>query len=745
MGMMMAGQSSPATNPQMPPMGGQMPQMGGQMPMQPPEEIPTPEDDSSEIDRLLSDTNIADKLNKTEKGKNKLNTIGSDVWEGYTKDKESRKDWEAQNEVYIKLACQFVEKKNFPWPNASNVKYPVLTTAALQFASRAYPSLIGGFDIVKAKAIGNDPSGEAAKAAQDISTHMSYQLLHEMQGWDEDMDKLCFILPILGTCFKKTYYSKEKECNVSELVLPKDLIVNYWAKDIDSAFRKTHVLYRTPNQIKERQLEGIYLDDIDLSTGGSPDNNKKELLSNAAPPAVDESSPRMILEQHTFLDLDEDDYKEPYTIIVDYETRKVLRIVARFYKEGVKLNEKGDVVRIVPCEHFTKFGFIPNPDGGFYDLGFGILLGGVNESVNTLINQLIDAGTLSIVKGGFITKGIRIKQGELKMRPGQWQMVNNFGDDLKKGIYPLPVKEPSNVLFQLLGTLIQSGKELASIAEIFTGKMPGQNTPAATTMATIEQGLKVFTAIYKRIFRSLGEEFEKLYKLNKIYLPDQVTFTVDVAGASQQKTVKKENYSYGTQPTGNKAFVKIIPAADPNMVSETQKLMKAQGLLELMPMGTINPKEATLRILENEGHTDVAKLTEMPPAGPPPDVAQKQAQLEWDKEYGKRELDLREKEIQIKGIEVLHASMERQAKAKKALAEAEAAGNETNLVSLEAEYKKMELEETSLREFAKMQMDHQLNRENASADRAVDLQKHSMGLDVKKEIAAMQPKGGNVV
>ena len=218
-----------------------------------------------------------------------------------------------------------------------------------------------------------------------------------------------------------------------------------------------------------------------------------------------------------------------------------------------------------------------NPDGSFYDIGFGVLLGPLNESVNTIINQLIDAGHLSSLQGGFLGKGLRLRMGEQRFQPGEWKVVNATGDDLKKQIVPLPVKEPSNVLFELMGSLITSGKELASVAEIFVGKTPGQNTPATTTMATIEQGMKVFTAVYKRIYRSLGEEFTKLFRLNSLYLNPN-TYN-EVVGMS----INPEDFDEEQR--------KVFPGADPTAVSQTEKLLKAQGLLELLGTGMLDPVE----------------------------------------------------------------------------------------------------------------------------------------------------------
>ena len=697
-----------------------------------------------EIDELVVSINIAESI-KDET----LKKIGTDAVRGYQADLETRSGWETQNDKWMKLALQVAEEKTYPWQGAANIKYPLLTTAALQFGSRAYPSLVPSFDVVKAKVIGKGQPSESQipqsmspqggppptatppmgmppmasavtpeQQAKDdlnaiattISTHMSYQVLYEMEGWEEDMDKLCLVLPILGCCFKKTYYSAIKKKNCSELILPKDLVINYWAKSIDSAIRKTHVIYLTPNDIVERQRLGNYkeYEDFDF-TGGvrTTDNTVSDKVSQQSAPGTEEDTPRTILEQHTFLDLDEDGYKEPYVVTVDLESTRVLRIAARYNTKSIERTAKNKIAKIVPIEYFTQFNFIPNPEGGIYGVGFGLLLGSLNESANTVLNQLVDAGSLSNLQSGFLAKGLRLgKAGDYRFTPGEWKWVNSSYDDLKKGIFPLPVREPSNVLFQLLGMLIQSGKELASIAEIFTGKMPGQNTPASTTMATIEQGLKVFTSIYKRIYRALGKEFEKLYKLNEMYLPEEgADYAMDRDGVIVDGTVSRDLYK--------QAKVKIVPAADPNMVSETQKLILLQGLQELAQFGNINPRVLTQRGLEMQGQPGIAELMEMPPSGPPPEIQMQIDELAFKKESFQAEMVLEEKRIKLETEKLSSESLKRSSEVFLNLAKAEAAGTETNLAQIQAYVQSLSGEEEAHRNRIGMMVD----MHNAEEDR----------------------------
>ena len=543
---------------------------------------------------------------------------------------------EKKAKEYFELALQVAKEKSFPWPKASNVKFPLVSIASMQFGARAYPTLVPSTGkIVQMRVLGKDPDGEKFKRAQRVSTHMNYQLTVQMEDWEEDYDKLLIMLPIIGVAFKKTYYDSSLRRNKSCLVLPQNLVVNYWTKSLEESFRITEVLYLTRNQVKERQLQDIYLADVDL---GDPvlevdtDNEKRDLK----PVKVDQSTPYKILEQHTFLDLDDDGYFEPYIVTVDYHTTKVLRIVPRFKQENIDTNVDGDVVSIKPDHYYTKFPFFPNPDGSFYDLGFGHLLGPINEAVNTLINQLVDSGTIRNLQAGFVGKGIQIRKGEQRFQPGEWKQVNAIGDDLRKQIVPLPSNEPSKVLFELLGLLIQSGKELASIAEIFVGKMPGQNTPAYTTKETVEQGMKLFTAIYKRVYRAQSKELKKLYELNRYYLdPEEYVSVLD-------EPIQQSDYD---APPDD-----LIPAADPSASSNTEKLAKVEALAQLLPLGTINPMALTMRWLEAMDETQPEQLI-IPPEQqqqkPDPKVEAEMAKTQIKQAESQHKMQMEELKMQL--------------------------------------------------------------------------------------------------
>ena len=575
---------------------------------------------SKEIEVFLESNNIAENLKDEE-----LVAIGSEAKRGFDADLASRKDWDAAVEEYIKLAKQIAEVKTYPWKGASNVKYPLLSTAAMQFAARAYPSLVpSDRKVVKGRPIGKDQDGMKTKTAEAVSIYMSWQIMDEMEGWEEDMDKLLIMLPVVGVMFKKTYWDSVKKVNCSKLVLPKNLVVDYWAKSLKDAERVSEILELSERKVKERIQGGIWKD-IELGQAPIP------VDANNAPQA-DDITPYEFVEQHTFLDLDDDGYKEPYVVTFQRTSGKVVRIVAR-YDQNTMIMNGDDIAMIEPIQYYTKFGFIPSPDGSFYDIGFGVLLGPINESVNTLINQLIDSGHMASLQSGFLGKGLRLGLGDRTFKPNEWKVVNATGDDLKKQIVPLPTKEPSKVLFELMGSLITSGKELASVAEIFVGKMPGQNTPATTTMATIEQGMKVFTAVYKRIYRSLSEEFAKLYRLNSLYLNKETYVdVVDMEIGPDDFNVKNNN---------------IFPGADPTSISATERLMKAQGLMELMPSGVLNPVKVVERILEAQEQPNwkellIKEVAETGQAPQKPDPKMLEMEMKGKLEQGKFQLKAQE-------------------------------------------------------------------------------------------------------
>lgn len=668
------------------------------------------------LQKILESSNLAADLSD-----DKLIEIGNDVVIGYETDLESRKPWEKDLKNWTELALQVASDKTFPWPNAANIKYPLLATAAMQFAARAYPTLIpSNGKVVKCKVIGSDPTGEKSMRAFRVSTHMSYQVMEQMDGWEEDMDKLLIALPISGTCFKKTYWDSSKQQNCSQLVLPKSLVVNYWTRCLEDAERITEVFYLSKRKVKERQNLGIFID-ADLGDPQTPADDVTTSINRSFQRAsdFDETTPYTILEQHTYLDLDEDGYAEPYIVTVEAESNKVLRIVPRFSEADVLMDDKQNVVSIEAVQYYTKYGFIPNPDGGFYDIGFGRLLGPLNNSANTIINQLVDAGSLSNLQAGFIGKGLRIKMGETRFQPGEWKAVNAVGDDLKKQIFPLPVREPSQVLFSLLDLILKSGKELASVAEIFVGKMPGQNTPATTTMASIEQGMKVFTAVYKRVYRSLTSEFRKIYKLNQQYMnPEEYISILD-------NPIPQEDYK-GPEDD-------IIPGADPSAVSSQEKQQKVQAVMQLLNLGTINPMAATLMYLEAHEipEAEIKKLAMQPQPKTDPKVEALQAKAAIDQQKAQNDIQISREKLRMDQM-----TKEQEMQHKATLQRMELEGKQMEGI-LKGRAATLDLQATAAQHGQAMQQQAQQNQmklatQHASHQQQLQQQKENTKLSLKK-------------
>lgn len=539
-----------------------------------------------------------------------VDKIGMEVVRGYEIDKNSRSDWEKMHKMAMDLAMQVSQEKSFPWPKAANVKYPLITTAAIQFSARAYPAIVRGQDVVKGEVMGPDPDGQKKQRAERIGRHMSYQVLEEIDDWDEEVDKLLLRMSIVGCEFRKTYFDRMMGKNCSDLVAAKYVVYNH-----KTPFRKlrriTHELFLFKNEVIERQRAGIW-EELQLGLPDGEDN--------------DEDGHFEFLEQYCWYDLDGDGYKEPYIVTVKKDSGKVVRILPNFdpvlvgpggREQGIHLNAKGEISRIDQVEYWTKYGFMPNPDGGSYDVGLGLLLNPINETVNTVLNQLLDAGTLANTGGGFLGSGLKMKGGPAKFAPGEYKPIDVSGGKIADSIYHMQFPGPSAVLFELLGLLIEAGKDISSVKDILTGDTQSTNQTATTTLALIEQGQKVFSAIYKRVHRSLKQEFKKLYRLNKLYLQPEDYYRFQ----DKVEPIYLEDYQGDDTD--------VAPVSDPTLVSDAQELTRAEALMKFVGDPLVNQRllrEKYMRALKEQ---DVEALldTSQNPA-PQMDPAQMQKMQE---------------------------------------------------------------------------------------------------------------------
>lgn len=517
---------------------------------------------------LIQSPNLTDRFEDDE-----LMKIGEICWQGYDRDLTSRATWEERMNVGLDLAMQVAQPKNFPWPGAANVVFPLVTIAALQFSARTYTNIIQGTDIVRYRVVSEDDKGLLRDQADRISRHMSWQVLEEDKAWEEEHDRLLINLGIVGTNFVKSCYNPALKYITSELVMARDFVLDYYAKSVESCARKTQRIMLYRNDIYERAMNDTFRDVRDeawfksAALVISPEATKSDERTGHNPPAYDEDRAFETLEQHRFFDFDADGYAEPYIVTIEKVSRKVLRIASRIDREeqversGTK---KKEIVRISPTEYYTKYSFIPSPDGGIYDVGFGLLLGPLNEAVNSGINQLLDAGTMQNSMGGFLGRGAKIRGGVYTMAPWEFKRVDSTGDDLRKSLVPFPERQPSAVMFSLLGLLINYVDRVSGTTEPMTGVNPGQNTPAETMRTMIEQGSQVYNVVFKRVWRSMKEEFKKRHGLNALFLAPERKF--GTGGAF----IRREDYSSNPDL--------VVPVADPNVTSSGARFMQAQAV-----------------------------------------------------------------------------------------------------------------------------------------------------------------------
>ena len=585
-----------------------------------------------------------------------LTRIATQVMSDYDADKASMSDWFESMERGLELARLVKSAKDYPFPGAANIKYPLITSAALQFNARAYPAIVPADRPVLAKVWGDDPQGLKAARAERVSEFQSWQLASQVSEWEEETDKLLVQLPIVGTMVRKWWYDPVEARPRCRTVQPGRFIVNDHVKVLSEAPRCTEELSLYPIEIEERKRAGTFVSDFDPQTSDA-----------------DKQAPEEFIEQHTRLDLDEDGYPEPYIVTVHCDSSKVVRIVADFREADVRFNSERRAVpvqRMVPQviqtpvgmqevqrpvmaveerefitgiasvrrgSYFVAHQFFPSMDGGFWGTGLGVLLGDISESINSIINMLIDAGHYASLGGGFIGSEFRLRGGAQRLRPGEYKQVTEGGNDIRNAIVPVNFQGPDATLFQLLGLLIDAGREIASVKDIMTGDAPRQNQTATATLALIEQGMMVFTAAYKRIFRACKEEYRMLANINaETVTPEQYQAFHDQAGTSAmamaaaqgQPMQPGQQVPQMPEPLDPRrdfdlSDMDIQPVADPRSVTKMQQAAKAQLVMQMAQDGLVDQAEATARIVEAMDLGDVDSL--MPKPNP---MAEQMAQMQ---------------------------------------------------------------------------------------------------------------------
>ena len=670
----------------------------------------------------IESPNLTGKLDQED-----LQTLGEWCSAGYARDKQSRSKWERRTEAAMDLAMQIQKEKSFPWPNCSNVTFPLVTIATMQFHARAYPAIIPGPDIVQYRVLSDDPEGQQRQRANRIGRHMSWQLMEEDKDWEEQMDKLLINVPVVGCAFKKTYRKFADGYNESELVLARDLVLNYRAKSVETCPRKTHIIRLYRNDIYERVMSGQWRNILEeewyKGNATIPDNDanrqEQDNRTGEEPSDQDEDTPFTFGEMHCLADLDKDGYKEPYIITFELENKCVVRIVCGCDQESdidrVDGKKDGKIVRVRKFEQFTKYAFIPSPDGGIYDMGFGVLLGPINEAVNTNINQLVDAGTMATTAGGFLGRGAKIRGGNYMFSPFSWNRVDSSGEDLHKSIYPLPVREPSDVLFKLLMMLVEYANRIAGSTDMMVGESPGQNTPAETSRTVTEMGGKIFSAIFKRIWRSAKQEYEKLYVLNGLHLPVKTPFGPD------GDSILREDY------LGDPS--QIAPVADPHILSDSAKLQQAMFLKQsAMSSPGYDHEAVERRVLTSmhiQGISEVYPGPKSPKATqlPNPKVSLEQIKIQGKMQLAQLQLQSQQQQFVMGLMEEQKLNnakiIELQAKAVRELAEAKGIKEGHTIALIEAQLGVLKSHNDVLAQHIDMAIKSMEAQDNA-ADRAAE-------------------------
>jgi chaperonin GroES len=636
---------------------------------------------SLKLETILSSMNVAALLSD-----GKLEEIGQQVIDGVAADEQSRAEWLDLTDRSMEIAKQVFTMKSEPFEGAANIKFPLITQAVLEFGSRTFAEIVRGNRVAKFDVIGRDPQGLKANKAQRLTHYHNYQLLYEQKDWKHGVDKALHVLPMTGVIHRKVYYDEVKDEICSELCNYQDIIINHACPSLKEAPRITHRVLKSKQYLLSRMRMGLY-SECDLETLDTlPSTARAGQREDDVTVLDDEQRPYTLLEQHCWLDLDGDDFPEPYIVIIHENTGKVLRIVARFDVDSVELSDKNEVLHIEPEHYFADWHCLPSPDGGYWSIGFGQLLYPINETVNSLINQLVDAGTLNNQQAGLMARQIRMKGGSMRFKLNEWKMVDVMsGASLKDSVFPLPTKEPSPVLFQLLGMMINVAKDLSSITDVLQGKQPAQNV-AATTISVLEkQGLTLYNAMQKRLFYGLKDELEKIYSLVKKYV-NPVKYQKIIG---ERVDVIPDESGFPVPVDFIDDVIDVAPVFDPSAASDTQRIMKLQQLMQFAP-GTLDPHVAAQTAAEILQIEVPGLITPPPPpnAPPAPDVQEIMKKIEvMDSQIALNLAQLQkiQAEIQQSGIKEAEAAARIQESQARSMKMAEDARNQATKIAVQAQ------------------------------------------------------------
>lgn len=510
--------------------------------------------------------NLAEKLDK-----DKLTEISTECLDNYKRDVESRSEWETMHAQWKKLYYMQDKPLNPPWEGSSSESIPMLAEACGQFHARSYGALFPGRKVLTCIPTGDNSTPDLLDRIKRVSSHMTYQLIDRDKDYVRDKDRLLLSLPLHGSVFTKTYYDMyQKRVRVNN-VRASDFVVPYGTgpRNIEDLPRTTELIWLPKHRTNYLYKTGFFnskpepagntfsikpVDEVHDNVTGMSNSNSDDYC--------------LLLEQHCYLDLDEDDVEEPYIVTIDYKTEKVVRLTIRY--EVDEMGTPTDYKNAI--NYYTHYTFIDNPDG-FYGLGYGILLGPINTSTNKILRQLIDAGTLANVGNlsGIIDSRINLPGGETKLNIGKFIKANSSVDDIRKGIFQPNFPGPAPVLNDVMRSLTLRGDRLAMVTETITGQAERVMQPT-TVMALIEQAQTVFSAVYERVIRAWSDELDKVYRLNSIYTDEHEAF-ISATYGEQPEVIEVSRADYAND-------MRVMPLADPKQSTKRERLAISDAMME---------------------------------------------------------------------------------------------------------------------------------------------------------------------
>ena len=541
------------------------------------------------------DANLADFIDEAV-----LQSMASELVEDFESDRESRRDWARAYVKGLDLLGMKIEERSQPWQGASGVFHPVLTEAVVRFQAQAMGELFPASGPVRTKIMGK-LTPEKTDQADRIQTEMNYLLTEEMTEYRDETEQMLFKLPLAGSAFKKVYYDPLEDRPVAMFVPAEDFVASYGASDLASCPRYTHIMKKTSNEILELQVAGFYRDvDLPDPEPDFSDIQEKYDELDGEHAVIEDDDRHTILEVHVVMNMpeefdDPDGIARPYVITIDKTSREILAIRRNWYEDDAKKKKR---------LHFVHYKYLPGL--GFYGTGLIHLIGGLAKSATSILRQLIDAGTLSNLPAGLKARGLRIKGDDTPLMPGEFRDVDVPGGAIRDSITFIPYKEPSGVLYSLLGNIVEEGRRIGSVADIQVGDMNSQ-APVGTTLALMERSMKVMSGVQARMHAAMKNELRLLARIIRDYMPAEYAYEMD------GDFNRQEDFD---------ARVDVIPVSDPNAATMSQRIMQYQAALQLSQqapqlydMGKLHRQ--MLEVLGIQDASDIIKLPDdIKPADP---------------------------------------------------------------------------------------------------------------------------------